>query len=74
MIRRMELMEIKVFLAGVVLEILSATSITSMATFNAKMASSRSFGRWGIASMVETRCGCERVVRRASCEKESEPK
>jgi hypothetical protein len=45
MMRRMALMETKAALAGVVLEIFSAISITSMATFKARIASSRSFGR-----------------------------
>ena len=55
--------ELKTTLADGIFEIL-AGSKASRASFNAKMAPSRPFGRWDLASMVEPRGGCEGRVWR----------
>ena len=49
-------------LAGVILETSFARFMASMAMFNEEMAPSRPFGRWGLASMVETQRGDENMV------------
>jgi len=44
-----------------------------MAPFSEERTSSRPFGRWGSAAMVETRGNYEKVVQRGGCEEEPEP-
>lgn len=44
------------------LEISFARFMTSIVALNAEMAPSQSFGHWDLASMVETRRGCEGTV------------
>jgi len=54
----------KTALAGVMLEISFARFMASMAMFNEEMVPSRPFDRWGLASIVETRCGGKNMVLR----------
>jgi len=49
------------------LEISFARFMASMVVFNAEIAPSLSFGRWDVASMVETRGNCEKTVRGEGC-------
>ena len=58
----------KIALAGAIFELFSARFKTSMAAFNAEVALSCSFGRWGFASIVEGRD----EVWRKGCEEGSE--
>jgi len=63
---RITLTDPKTALAGVILETSFARFMVSMATFNAEMAPSRSFGRWDSASMVGARKRCDvKAVRKA---------
>ena len=59
--------------AGVMLEASLARFTASMAAFNKERTVSRPFGRWGLVAMVETQGSCEKAVRRAGYEEESEP-
>ena len=72
MVTRIALMELKAALAGLALEDLSARSMASLATFNAKIASPRPLGRLGIVSMVKNLRRCERIARCARNTNKSE--
>ena len=63
---RITLTEPKMVLAGVKLEISLARfkASASMAAFNTEIVPSRPLGRWNSPSMVETRSGCGRTVRK----------
>ena len=58
--------------AGVILENAFARFTAPMAPSNADRALSRPLGRCDLASMVETRSSCERIVLREGCEEGSE--
>jgi hypothetical protein len=49
-------------LAGAMSTMSFARFMASMATFNEERASSRPFGRWELASIVETGGSCEKTV------------
>ena len=72
-IERIMLTEPKTALAGVMLESSLARFKTSMDPFKAEIALSRPFGRRDSISMVETRGGRERAVRRGGVKKVSDP-
>ena len=70
---RITLTDPKAALAGVILESSFARFMASIAAFNVEIMPSRPLGRWGSASMVETRSGCEESVRREGYKESSEP-
>ena len=67
MVRR-TLTEPNTALAGAMPEISFARFSVSIVTFNDERVPSRSFGRWGFASMVEGRGVREKTVWRVGCE------
>jgi hypothetical protein len=70
MIVRRVVTKAKTVLAGVMLEIFSASFEDWMAAFNAEVSPSRPLGRWNLVSMVETQGSRERIVRLEGCEPE----
>jgi len=60
---RILLTDPKTALAGVMVETAFARFMASMAISNEEMVPSRPFGRWGLASIVETQRGGENSVR-----------
>ena len=71
-VRRM-LTDPKTALAGVIVEISFARFMASMAIFNEEIVPSGPFGRWGLASIVETQRGGENTVVRGAVRKGPSP-